>query len=252
MALRFAKEGASLVITGKSDTPHKTLPGTIHSVADEVRALGGQALPVVCDVRDDEQIAAMVEQTVDHFGGVDVLINNASAIAIRDTMKMTPKRFDLLMGVNMRGTFFTSRACIPHLVHAENPHILNIAPPLNMEARWFKDMVAYTYSKYGMSACTLGMAAEFKSQGIAVNSLWPFTTIATAAIEVHFPKEIYERSRKPEIMADAAFEIITRDATSATGHFYIDEDVLREAGHTDFSQYAVNTEVELQQDFFIG
>ena len=252
MALRFAKEGASLVITGKSDTPHKTLPGTIHSVAEEVIAAGGQALPVVCDIRDETQITAMVEQSVAHFGGVDVLVNNASAIAIRDTLKMTPKRFDLLMGVNVRGTFFTSRACIPHLTRAENPHILNISPPLNMEAHWFKDMIAYTYSKYGMSACTLGMAAEFKQEGIAVNSLWPFTTIATAAIKVHFPKEIYERSRKPEIMADAACEVVARNAAEHTGNFYIDEDVLRAAGEADFSQYAIKEGAELQQDYFIG
>lgn len=251
MALRFAKEGASLVITGKSDTPHKTLPGTLHSVAEEVVAAGGRALPVLCDVRDDAQITAMVEQVVAHFGGIDILINNASAIAIRDTMKMTPKRFDLLMGVNVRGTFFTSRACIPYLEKAENPHILNISPPLNMQAHWFKDMIAYTYSKYGMSVCTLGMAEEFKQQGIAVNSLWPLTTIATAAIKVHFPEEIYQRSRKPEIMADAAYEVLLRNATKHTGNFYIDEDVLREAGKTDFSHYAVKAGVELQHDYFI-
>lgn len=252
MALRFAKDGASIVITGKTETAHSSLPGTIYTVAEEVEALGGRALPIVCDVRDTDQIATVVEKTVTHFGQLDVLINNASAIAIRDTARMTPKRFDLLMGVNMRGTFFMSRECIPHLKHAENPHILNIAPPLNMQAHWFKDMIAYTYSKYGMSACTLGMSAEFKSEGIAVNSLWPFTTIATAAIEVHFPKEIYERSRKPEIMADAAHAVLTRKATECSGNFFIDEDVLREQGLVDFSQYAINPQVDLQQDYFIG
>ncbi len=252
MALRFAKEGANLVITGKSDTPHATLPGTIHSVAEEVRAAGGQALPLLCDVRDEKQITHVVEQTVTHFGGIDVLVNNASAIAIRDTLHMTPQRFDLLMGVNMRGTFFMSRACVAHLAQADNPHILNIAPPLNMQARWFKDMIGYTYSKYGMSICTLGMSEEFRQQGIAVNSLWPLTTIATSAIEVHFPKEIYERSRKPEIMADAAFEILVSDSRVHTGHFYIDEDVLVAAGEIDFDKYAVKIGVPLQQDYFIN
>lgn len=252
MALRFAKDGANVVITGKTDAQHDTLPGTIHSVAEEVVAAGGRALPIVCDVRDDKQIDKVVEKTLQVFGGIDILINNASAIAIRDTLRMTPKRFDLLMGVNMRGTFFMSRACLPHLKESPNPHILNIAPPLNMEAHWFKDMVAYTYSKYGMSVCTLGMSAEFSKDAIAVNSLWPATTIATAAIEVHFPKEIYERSRKPEIMADAAYQVVTRDSREHTGQFYIDEDVLRAAGESDFTRYAVNSDMELQQDFFIN
>jgi citronellol/citronellal dehydrogenase len=252
MALRFAKDGANIVITGKSDTPNEKLPGTIHSVAEEVIAAGGQALPVVCDVRDEKQIAHVALQAIERFGGIDVLVNNASAIAIRDTLRMTPKRFDLLMGVNVRGTFFMSRACIPHLMEANNPHILNISPPLNMEAKWFKDMVAYTYSKYGMSVCTLGMSAEFAAQGIAVNSLWPLTTIATAAVAVHFPKEIYERSRKPEIMADAAYEIVTSDSCVHTGKFYIDEDVLVSAGELDFDQYAVKVGAELQQDYFIN
>jgi citronellol/citronellal dehydrogenase len=252
MALRFAKDGANIVVLGKSDQPNDKLPGTIHTVAEEVIAAGGKALPVVCDIRDDKQITHVVEQAVEHFGGVDILVNNASAIAIRDTMRMTPKRFDLLMGVNVRGTFFMSRECLPHLIEAENPHILNIAPPLNMEARWFKDMVAYTYSKYGMSVCTLGMSAEFKQQGVAVNSLWPLTTIATAAIEIHFPKEIYERSRKPAIMADAAYEVVNSNSRENSGNFYIDEDVLTTAGVQDFEQYAMKEGAELQQDYFIS
>ncbi len=251
MALRFAKDGANIVITGKTEQPNEKLPGTIYSVAEEVVEAGGQALPIVCDVRDDKQITRVAEKTVAHFGGIDVLINNASAIAIRDTVRMTPKRFDLLIDVNVRGTFFMSRACITHLLDSQNPHILNISPPLNMDAKWFKDMVAYTYSKYGMSACTLGMSAEFKTQGIAVNSLWPLTTIATAAIQVHFPQEIYEHSRKPAIMADAAYEIITSDSRIHTGNFYIDEDVLVASGEIDFEQYAVKPGVQLQQDYFI-
>lgn len=252
MALRFAKEGANIVITGKSDVPNEKLPGTIHSVAEEVVAAGGNALPLVCDVRDEKQIAHAIEKTVEQFGGIDILINNASAIALRDTLRMTPKRFDLLIDVNVRGTFFMSRACIPYLMQAENPHILNIAPPLNMESKWFKDMIAYTYSKYGMSVCTLGMSAEFFSEGIAVNSLWPLTTIATDAIKVHFPKEVFERSRKPEIMADAAYEILIRNSRDATGRFYIDQDVLTAAGKENFDEYAVKPGVELQQDYFIS
>ncbi len=251
IALRFAKEGANIVVTGKTAEPNHKLPGTIHSVAAEVEALGAKALPIVCDVRDDKQIQAVVDQTVAQFGGIDMLVNNASAIAIRDTLRMTPKRFDLLMSVNVRGTFFMSRACIPHLEKADNPHILNMAPPLDMNPKWFKNMLAYSYSKFGMSVCTLGMSAEFREQGIAINSLWPKTTIATAAIEVHFPKEIYERCRKPEIVADAAYEIITRDSHTTTGNFFIDEAVLREAGISDFENYAVKPGAELQSDFYL-
>ena len=251
MALRFAKDGANIVVTGKTDKPHAELPGTIHSVADEVVQLGGQALAVVCDVRDETSIVNVVEKAVEKFGGVDVLVNNASAIAMRDTLRMTPKRFDLLMSVNVRGTFFMSRECIPHLEKAENPHILNIAPPLNMDAKWFQNMLAYTYSKYGMSVCTLGMSAEFKDKGIAVNSLWPRTTIATAAIAVHFPKEIYEKSRSPDIMADSAYEVITKNSRDTTGNFFIDEDILKASGNDDFSQYEKTPGVECQPDLFL-
>ena len=251
IALRLAKDGNQIVVTGKSDKPHKDLPGTIHSVAEEYEAAGGKALPLVLDVRDEKNIADVIEKTVATFGGIDVLVNNASALAIRNTLQTTMKRFDLLMGVNARGTFAMSRACIPHLMEAKNPHILNIAPPLNMRAQWFKDMLAYTYSKYGMSICTLGMSAEFENEGIAVNSLWPKTLISTAAVKVHFPPEIYNATRTPAIVADAAREILSYPSREVTGQFFIDEEVLRVAGTKDFNHYATAQGVPLQEDFFI-
>lgn len=250
IALRFAKEGANIVITGKTSTPHASLPGTIHSVAEEVKALGGHALPIELDLRDVEAIQSAVAQTIDAFGQLDVVVNNASALALIDTPNMTPKKFDLLLGVNMRGTFFMSQACMPHLAKAENPHILNIAPPLNMDGKWFKDALVYAYSKYGMSMCTLGMAEEFKEQGIAVNSLWPKTTIETSAVKVHF-NQFLKHSRKPEIVGDAAVAIVSQSSREVTGQFFVDEDVLRDAGVTDFDQYAVYPGERLQPDFFL-
>lgn len=251
MAKRFAKAGANVVITGKTIEPHPNLDGTIYSVADEVNALGGQALPLQLDVRDEKNIAEVIAKTVNHFGGIDVLINNASAITIKGTEEMTLKRFDLLIGVNVRGTFACSQACIPHLKKSENPHILNIAPPLNMNAKWFKDFLVYTYSKYGMSICTLGMSEEFRADGIAVNSLWPQTTIATDAVRVHFPPEILQASRKPDIMADAAYTVITKNSRDITGNFFTDEEVLRAAGVTDFEHYCLNPEMTTCPDFFL-
>lgn len=251
MAMRFAKEGANIVVTGKTDQPHPSLPGTIHTVAKEVEALGGQALPLVLDVRDEDAIASVVQQTVDTFGGIDILVNNASAIYLRGTLDTPMKRFDLMMGVNARATFACSQACIPHLMKADNPHILNMGPPLHMDAKWFKDHVAYTFSKYGMSICTLGMSAEFKQEGIAVNSLWPKTTIATAAIKVNFPPELYAACRQPSIVADAAFEIVTRDSQTNSGHFYVDEDVLRESGVSDFEKYNMTPGVAPMPDLFL-
>lgn len=251
MALRFAKEGANVVITGKTDEPHPTLPGTIHTVAKEVEAAGGQALPLVLDVRDESAIAAAVEKTVDTFGGIDVLVNNASAIFLRGTLDTPMKRFDLMMGVNARATFACSQACIPHLMKSENPHILNMGPPLDMDSKWFKDHVAYTFSKFGMSICTLGMSAEFKEEGIAVNSLWPKTTIATAAIKVNFPPELYEACRKPEIVADAAFEIVTKDSQSTSGNYFVDEEVLKAAGVSDFEKYNMTKGVTPMPDLFL-
>ena len=251
IALKCARDGANVVVTGKSAEAHPRLPGTIHSVAEEVKSAGGQALPLQLDVRDADAVLAAVRGAVEAFGGIDVLVNNASAIALGGTLDTPVKRLDLMFGVNVRGTYACSQACIPYLVKASNPHILNLAPPLNMKARWFKDHVAYTMAKYGMSMCTLGMAAELKPHRVAVNSLWPRTTIATAAIEVNFPEAILKASRKPAIVADAAHAIFRRDSSLATGNFYIDETVLREEGVTDFDQYAVTPGAKLYTDLFL-
>lgn len=251
IALRAARDGAKIVIAAKTNQPHPKLAGTIHTVAKEIEALGGIALPLQVDVREEDQVQEAVKKTIETFGGLDILVNNASAIFLAPTLEMPMKRFDLVFSVNVRGTFLCSQVCIPHLKNASNPHILNLSPPLNMKPKWFKDHLAYTMSKYGMSMCTLGMAEEFKSAGIAVNSLWPRTTIATAAIEVNFPKEIMQASRKPEIMADAAYEIFTTDSRSLTGQFLIDEDFLKSRGVTDFDKYAVIPKAPLFQDFFL-
>jgi len=251
IALRCARDGANIVVTGKTSEPHPKLSGTIHTVAREIVAAGGAALAVQLDIRDADAVAAAVEQAVAEFGSIDCLVNNASAIALTGTLDTPVKRLDLMLGVNLRGTFVCSQACIPHLRKAANPHILTISPPLNMKPRWFKDHVAYTMAKYGMSMCTLGMAEEFRASGIAVDSLWPRTTIATAAIEVHFPEAILRASRKPAIMADAAYAILNRDSRKATGNFYIDEDVLRAEGVTDFEQYAVTPGAKLYPDPFL-
>ncbi|OGA25331.1 MAG: short chain dehydrogenase [Betaproteobacteria bacterium RIFCSPLOWO2_02_FULL_67_26] len=251
IALRCARDGANVVVTGKSAEPHPKLPGTIHSVAKEIEAAGGKALAIQLDVRDADAVAAAVRSAVKAFGGIDGLVNNASAISLTGTLDTPVKRLDLMLAVNLRGTFVCSQACIPHLAKAANPHILTLSPPLNMNARWFKGHVAYTMAKYGMSLCTLGMAEEFRAQGIAVNSLWPRTTIATAAIAVNFPQAILKASRKPSIMADAAHAILSRDSRGATGNFYIDETVLREEGVTDFDQYAVTPGTSLYTDLFL-
>jgi citronellol/citronellal dehydrogenase len=251
IALHCARDGANVVVTGKTSDPHPKLSGTIHTVAREIEAAGGRALPVQLDVRDADAVASAVEQAVAKFGGIDSLVNNASAIALTGTLDTPVKRLDLMLAVNLRGTFVCSQACIPHLKKASNPHVLTISPPLNMKPRWFKDHVAYTMAKYGMSMCTLGMAEEFRAFGIAVNSLWPRTTIATAAIEVHFPEAILRASRKPAIMADAACAILNRDSRKATGNFYIDEEVLRAEGVTDFEQYAVTPGAKLYPDPFL-
>lgn len=251
IALRCARGGANIVITAKTAQPHPTLAGTIHSVAQEVEAAGGAALALQLDVRDEAAVQQAVGQAAAHFGGIDILVNNASAIQLGGTLATSMKRFDLMFGVNVRGTYACSQACIPHLAKVRNPHILNLAPPLNMSARWFRDHAAYTMAKYGMSMCTLGMSAELKPEGIAVNSLWPRTTIATAAIEVNFPEAILKASRKPAIMADAAYAIFNRDSRRASGNFYIDETVLREEGVSDFDPYAVNPGGSLYTDLFL-
>ena len=252
VALRCARDGAKLVITGKTVEAHAKLPGTIHSVAEEVVQAGGQALAIQLDVRDELAIQAAVAQTVAHFGGIDILVNNASAISLTQTLATSAKRLDLMWDVNMRATFLLSQASIPHLKRAANPHILTFSPPLNFDAKWFAPHVAYSMSKFGMSLCTLGMAREFAADNIAVNCLWPRTTIATAAIEFNFPPEIMRASRKPSIMADAAHHILTRSSKSASGQFFLDEDVLRAAGVTDFDHYAVSPGVPLFGDLFLG
>jgi citronellol/citronellal dehydrogenase len=240
IALRCARDGAKIVVASKSAEAHPTLPGTIYTVAKEIEEAGGEALPLQLDVRDEIMVYEVVEKTIEAFGGIDILINNASAISMSPTTETPMKRYDLMNAINARGTFVCSQACIPHLKSAANPHILNLSPPLNMKAKWFKDYLAYTMSKYGMSMCTLGMSEEFRKVGIAVNSLWPQTTIATSAIEVNFPKVIYEASRKPSIVAEAAYGIITSPSRETTGNFFVDETFLRGQGVSDFKVYSVN------------
>jgi citronellol/citronellal dehydrogenase len=251
IALRAAKDGASIVIASKTAAPHPKLPGTIYTAAEEIEKAGGKALPLMVDVRDDAQIASAVNEAVEKLGGIDILVNNASAIFLAGTTATPMKRFDLMFGVNVRATYACSQACIPHLEKAANPHILNLAPPLSMNAKWFKDHVAYTMSKYGMSMCVLGMSAELAEKGIAVNALWPRTTIATAAVDMLGGEAMMEQSRTPEIMADAAYHIFTRPSRTTTGRFFLDEDVLREAGVTNFDRYAVKPGKELLPDFFV-
>jgi citronellol/citronellal dehydrogenase len=213
--------------------------------------VGGKALPVVVDVRDEAMVTDAINLAVSKFGRIDVLVNNASAINMSATVDLPMKRFDLMMGVNMRATFMCSKLCVPHMKNSANPHILNMSPPLNLDPKWFKDHVAYTMSKYGMSMCTLGMAEEFRSLGIAVNSLWPRTLIATAAVSVNFPKQLYDASRKPDIVADAAHAILTSDSRKVTGNFFIDEEVLRTHGVNDFSDYALNPGAQLYPDLYL-
>lgn len=251
IAIKLAQLGIQVVITGKSTTPQPKLEGTIYSVAEEITQLGGAVLAIPLDVRDEESIDNMVTKAIQHFGSIDILVNNASAIKLTSTAQTTLKQFDLMIDVNARATFACSRACLPHLEKGDNPHILNLSPPPNMDPKWFKNHVAYTFSKYGMSMCTLGMAQEFKNLGIAVNSLWPQTTIATAAIINLFPPEIAKASRRPAIVADAAAQILQEDSKVVTGNFFIDEAYLRSKGQTDFRQYAIDPTVLLRKDFFL-
>jgi len=252
IALRAATDGANVAVVAKTAEPHPKLPGTIHTAAAEIEAAGGRALPIQADIRDEEQIQRAVEKTVATFGGIDVLVNNASAINLTGTLATPMKRFDLMWGVNARGTFACSQACIPHLKKSPNPHILTLSPPLNLDPRWFKLHTAYTISKYGMSLCVLGLAAEFKDDGIAINALWPRTVIATAALAMLGGITPPEKCRRPEIVADAAHVVLTRDSRCCTGTFYIDEDVLRESGVTDFERYAVAPGQPLHPDLFLG
>jgi citronellol/citronellal dehydrogenase len=252
IALRAAADGANVAIAAKTAEPHPKLPGTIHTAAAEIAAAGGNPLPLQADIRDEEQIAQAVRRTVETFGGIDVLVNNASAINLTGTLDTPMKRFDLMWSVNARATFACSQACIPHLRKSPNPHILTLAPPINLDPHWFKLNTAYTISKYGMSLCVIGLAAEFKADGIAVNALWPRTVIATAALAMLGGLTPPEYCRKPEIVADAAHAILTRDSRCCTGNFYIDEDVLREAGVTDFASYSVVPGKPLHPDLFLG
>lgn len=251
IALRCAQDGAKIVIAAKSAEPHPKLEGTIYSVAEEVEKAGGKALPLMVDVRDEAMVADAVQQTVSTFGGIDVLINNASAINLSNSLEISMKRFDLIFAVNLRATFLCSRLCAPHLKKSVNPHILTLSPPLSMKPKWFAKHLAYTMSKYGMSMCTLGMAEEFQSDGIAVNSLWPKTLIATAAISVNISRLLYHASRKPTIVSDAAHEIITSDSKVYTGQFFIDEDLLRSRGVTDFKKYAMHRFIPVMKDLYI-
>jgi len=252
IALRCARDGARVVITGKTATAHAKLPGTIHSVAAEVEQAGGQALAIQLDVRDEQALQGAVVQAATHFGGIDVLVNNASAISLTGTVDTPAKRLDLMWDVNMRATFLASQACIPYLKKSSNPHILTLSPPLNFDAKWFAPHVAYSISKFGMSLCTLGMAREFADDGIAVNCLWPRTTIATAAIEFNFPEQVFRASRNPAIVADAAYQIFMRNSRDCSGNFFIDEEVLQASGVTDFAQYAVTPGAALFDDLFLN
>ena len=252
IALRAAKDGANIVVLGKTDRPHPKLDGTVHTAVAKIQSAGGNAIACVADIRFEDQVEAAIDSTLKTFGGIDILVNNASAIHLSGTLDTPLKRYDLMHAVNVRGTFAVSRLCLPHLIKADNPHILNISPPLHLDPGWFAAHVAYTMSKYGMSMCVLGMAEEFREQGVAVNALWPQTAIATAAIQnLLGGEQALQRCRKPEIMADAAYAILTRDSRACTGNFFIDEAVLIEKGMTDLSHYAVNPDAALLPDFFL-
>ena len=249
---RLAADGACIAILAKTTEPHPKLPGTIFTAAEEIEAAGGRALPIVTDIREEAQVKAAVAQAADEFGGLDILINNASAISLTPTAKTEMKRFDLMFAVNVRGTFMLSKECLAHLIKGDNPHILSISPPLDMQPKWFAPSVAYTISKFGMSQCVLGMAKELKTKGIGVNALWPHSVIATAAISNVVAGSIaFPHCRKPEIMADAAAVILGRDAGEFTGNFCIDDVLLSSEGVTDFSGYRMDPEKSLWSDFFV-
>ena len=249
---RAARDGAKVVLAAKTAEPHPKLPGTIFTAAEEIIEAGGEALPLILDVRDEENVLKVVEETVSHFGGIDICVNNASAISLTKTPDTDMKRYDLMHQINGRGTYLVSKYCIPHLKKSSNPHILNLAPPLDMKAKWFGPHLAYTMAKFTMSMCVLGMAEELKADGIAVNGLWPRTAIATAAVKnVLGGEELMNISRKPEIMADAAYEIFIKDSKEFTGNFCIDDLVLHESGVKDFTIYADVSFDKLAPDFFV-
>ncbi|HTP50976.1 MAG TPA: NAD(P)-dependent oxidoreductase [Anaeromyxobacteraceae bacterium] len=251
IALAAARDGANVVITGKSSVPNPKLPGTIASAAEEVERAGGKALAVKLDVREEDQIAEAVAAAAERFGGIDVLVNNASAIFLAGTAETPAKRYDLMHQVNARGTFLVSQACLPHLARSKNPHILNLSPPLDMRAKWFAPHLAYTMAKYGMSLCVLGMAEELAPMGIAVNALWPRTIIDTAALNLLGGAELARHARRPDIVADAARCVLLRDARTCTGNFFIDDEVLASEGVTDLSRYAAVAGEEPFPDLFV-
>ena len=252
IAKKLARDGAKIAIMAKTNEPHPVLPGTIHSAAEEIVAEGGTALPIVTDIRFEDQVNKAVEETVKKFGGIDIVINNASAISLTPTIYTEMKKFDLMFDVNVRGTFLVSKTSIPHLLKSENPHILNLSPPLDMDKKWFKQTLAYSMSKFGMSQCVLGMAEEFKNEGIAVNALWPHSVIATAAISnVVAGEEAFPHCRKPEILADAAYLILSKKASEYTGNFCIDDVFLNQNGTTDFNKYRIDKNEPLWKDFFV-
>jgi citronellol/citronellal dehydrogenase len=251
IALRAARDGANIVVAAKTVESHPNLPGTIYTAAEEIGRAGGTALPLIVDVRDEGSVVRAFDEAVQRFGGIDILVNNASAISLTDTPSTDMKRYDLMQQINVRGTYLCTRTALPYLSRAANPHVLNLAPPLDLDPKWFGPHVAYSIAKFGMSLCTLGQAREFKSLGIAVNSLWPVTTIDTAAVRNKLG-DMANSSRNPEIMADAAYAILTKQATEVTGNFFLDEQVLREEGVTDFSSYARNPLAPLTADYFVS
>ena len=252
IALRAARDGANVTIAAKTAEPHPKLPGTIFSAAEEIEAAGGEALPVLCDIREEAQVAEAVAKTVERFGGIDICVNNASAISLTGTLQTDMKRYDLMHQINARGTYVTSKACIPHLKHAANPHVLNLSPPLDMKPRWFGTHVAYSMAKFGMSMCVLGMAEEFKDDGIAFNALWPSTGVATAAIRNALAGDDgMLMCRTTDIMADAAYWIFNQPAKRCTGNFFIDDILLYAAGERDFDKYRVDPTKPLMPDFFV-
>ena len=252
IAKRAARDGANIAFIAKTADPHPALPGTVFTAAAEIEEAGGRALPIVGDIRNEDQVEAAVEAAVELFGGIDICVNNASAINLSNTESLPMKRYDLMQNINTRGTFLVSKTCIPYLKQSQNGHILTLSPPLNLAPHWFKNHVAYTIAKYGMSMVTLGLAQELADNGIAANCLWPKTIIATAAVQnLLGGDQAMAQSRRPEIVADAAYEIVTKDARSNTGKFYIDEDVLIESGVTDFEQYGYGETGKLQLDIFL-
>ena len=251
IAKALGKDGANVAILAKTTEPHPTLPGTIFTAADEITEVGGNPLPIVCDIRFEDQVEAAVEETASKFGGIDICINNASAIHLTDTVNTPMKRYDLMHNINVRGTFMLSQKCIPHLIKGDNAHILTLSPPLDIARKWFGMTLAYTTAKYGMSLVAHGLAEELAKHNVASNCLWPRNSLDTAAVRNVIGAELVQGSRMPSIYADAAYAVLKRDSASCTGNFFLDQDVLEEEGVTDFERYAVNPEAKLVSDFFV-